>query len=395
MLIHRYTAVPPIAFVSVILLSCFAYEACAQIPDVPGWQLYWHDEFDGTTLNTTNWTALSRQDQNNHEKQYYTPGQVTVANGNLQLTATNQALGNKQYRSGLITSNMLFGQGRIEARIDLPTTKGMWPAFWMNPNQVQWPLGGEIDIMENKGSEPTVVSSAFHWQKDPGLCCNQHFFLTHRYSTNDSQSVPVNFTTGYHTYAAEWDKNPTTNVNEIRFYVDNVLHFTVDENASPPNPPGTPPMSDANFTTAKNIILNLAVGGDFDGDPNGTTVFPQTMLVDYVRVWHRPTAMPGDYNGDNQVDASDYLAWRKSVGQSGIGLPADGSGNGTVGQEDFDIWKQNFGDNSAAAAATIAAYSIPEPSTAWPMAVSLMVMSAQRFRAPASRNAEVPLRPTK
>src|SRR5947208_4550082 len=95
----------------------------AQIPDVPGWQLFWHDEFDGNTLNTTNWTALNRQDQNNNELQYYTPGQVSVANGNLQLTATNQSLGNKLYRSGLITSNALYGPGRYEARIDLPTTK--------------------------------------------------------------------------------------------------------------------------------------------------------------------------------------------------------------------------------------------------------------------------------
>jgi hypothetical protein len=148
-------------------------------------------------------------------------------------------------------------------------------------------------------------------------------------------------------------------------------------------------MSDANFTTAKNIILNLAVGGDFPHDPDGTTVFPQTMLVDYVRVWHRPTGVPGDYNGDNQVDAADYLAWRKSVGQSGIGLPADGSGNGSVGQEDYVIWKRSFGSDGAAAAAAIGAYSVPESPTAWPVAVSLMIISAQRFRMPAPRNNEV------
>src|SRR4029079_2354111 len=139
----------------------------------------------------------------------------------------------------------------------------------------------------------------------------------------------VNFTTGFHTYAVAWDKNPTTSVNEIRFYVDGNQYFSVDENSS---------MSDTKFTPAKNIILYLAVGGDFGGDPNGTTVFPQTMLVDYVRIWHRTTGMPGDSNGDNRVDASDYLAWRKSNGQSAVGLPADGSGNGTVGPEDYVIW---------------------------------------------------------
>ena len=70
-------------------------------------------------------------------------------------------------------------------------------------------------------------------------------------------------------------------------------------------------MSDANFTTVKNIILNLAVGGDFGGDPNGATVFPQTMLVDYVRVWHRQTGLAGDYNGDSHVDFADYVLWRR------------------------------------------------------------------------------------
>jgi beta-glucanase (GH16 family) len=374
---NRFTAARPLAILCVCLLTTtMAHKSLAQIPDVPGWQLFWHDEFDGNSLNTTNWTALSRQNQNNNEKEYYTPGQVTVANGNLQLTAINQPKGNKLYQSGLITSNMLFGQGRIEARIDLPTTQGMWPAFWMNPNQVQWPLGGEIDIMENKGSEPTVVSDAFHWQKDPGPCCGAHQFTTRRFGYFvDGQ--PVNFTTGFHTYAAEWDKNPTNNVNEIRFYVDNILANVVDETSA---------MSDANFTTAKNIILNLAIGGDFGGDPDGTTVFPQTMLVDYVRVWHRQTGLAGDYNGDGKVDTADYVAWRQSLGQSGIGLAADGSGNGTVDQSDYNTWRSNFGNTSAgagAAASLIAA--VPEPTSGVPMAIGIMLVLSQRQRAPTDK----------
>src|SRR5690348_13657464 len=111
-----------VSFVLGVLVFCAvsAERATAQIPDVPGWQLFWHDEFDGTSLNTAEWTAADRQNQNNNEKQYYRPEQVTVANGNLVITATNQPLGNKQYRSGLITSKDLFGMGRFEARIDLP-----------------------------------------------------------------------------------------------------------------------------------------------------------------------------------------------------------------------------------------------------------------------------------
>jgi beta-glucanase (GH16 family) len=350
----------------------------AQIPDVLGWRLFWHDEFDGTALNTTNWEALDRQNSFNNEKQYYRPEQVTVANGNLQITATNQPLANKLYRSGLITSKALYGPGRFEARIDLPTTQGMWPAFWLNANQVPRPQGGEIDIMENRGSQPTITSSAFHWQKDPGPCCSNWHYVSNEY-TATSGGNPVNFHNGFHIYAAEWDKNPSTNVNEIRFYVDGNLYFTVAQNSS---------MSDANFTTAKNIIINLAVGGNFGGDPNGTTVFPQTMLVDYVRIWHRQTGLTGDYNADGHVDAADYLVWRQSNGQSGIGLPADGSGNGSIGQEDYDAWKLNFGNPAPPAASAIAPLSVPEPTMTLPITAGLMLIYAQRLRLLAAPNPE-------
>jgi beta-glucanase (GH16 family) len=345
--------------------------AKAQIPDVPGWQLFWHDEFDGSSLNTAEWAPMDRQDSFNSEKQYYRPEQVTVSNGNLVITATNQQLANKPYRSGLITSKDLFGQGRFEARMDLPTTQGMWPAFWMNPNQVQWPLGGEIDILENRGSQPTLTSSAFHWQKNAGPCCGQHQYVFEEYTATEG-GQPVNFHAGFHTYAAEWDKAPGTNTNQIRFYVDGNLHFAVTQN------PTT--MSDANFTTAKNIILNLAVGGDFGGDPNGTTVFPQTLLVDYVRVWHRPTGVTGDYNADGQVNATDYVVWRNNEGQSGIGLAGDGSGNGTVGAEDFDIWRQSHASAAGLGAAASVTGGVPEPSAAVPMAVSLLLLYSQRIR---------------
>ena len=133
------------------------------------------------------------------------------------------------------------------------------------------------------------------------------------------------------------------------------------------------------FEVTKNIILNLAIGGDFGGDPDTTTVFPQTMLVDYVRVWKRQTGMAGDYNGDSIVDAADYSVWRDSMGQNGIGLPADGSGNGSVGSEDYNLWKANFSTADAPGAASISA-SVPEPSAVVPMSVGLMLLSANRLR---------------
>ena len=138
-------------------------------------------------------------------------------------------------------------------------------------------------------------------------------------------------------------------------------------------------MSDANFTTAKNIIVNLAVGGDFGGDPNGTTVFPQTMLVDYVRVWQPQTGLSGDYNGDGTVDAADYTVWRDSQGQSGIGLPADGSGNGSVGPEDYDRWKANFGGGAGAGAGSAAPHNVPEPAASVTATVCLLLGGFARF----------------
>jgi hypothetical protein len=110
------------------------------------------------------------------------------------------------------------------------------------------------------------------------------------------------------------------------------------------------------------------------------------MLVDYVRIWHRATGVTGDYNGDQQIDSADYLAWRKTAGQNGIGLPADGSGNGSIGSEDYDVWRANFGGSTQAAAATSVALSVPEPSLAVPAVVGLFLVYAQRLNMPVSKN---------
>jgi beta-glucanase (GH16 family) len=329
-----------------------AEHVAAQIPDVPGWRLIWHDEFDGTAINTQNWELLDQQNSFNNEKQYYRPEQASVNQGNLRITATNERLANKQYRSARLESQQAFGPGRFEARIDLPTTQGMWPAFWLLPKSEQWPTAGEIDILENRGSQPTIVSSAYHWQKDPGPCCDQHQFVFEEYTANNGGS-PVNFHNGFHVYAVEWD------ATQLRFYVDGTLHYTVNETTNRPI-----------FETPMNIILNLAVGGTFGGDPDATTVFPQVMEVDYVRVWQRQTGLSGDYNLDGRVDAADYVVWRKSVGESGIGLPADGSGNGTIDDADYQIWRRNFAAEGTAIDDVSA--SVPEPCGAALVAVALL-----------------------
>lgn len=341
---------------SLCLLAIGSTQAVAQeVPDLPGWDLVWNDEFTGRSLDTEKWTALDRRDSHNNEKQYYHPDQVAVVGGELRLTAIDEPRAGKAYQSGLVVSNDLFGPGRFEARIDLPTSQGMWPAFWLNANHVSWPLGGEIDILENRGSQPTLVSSAYHWQKDPGPCCDQHRYVFEEY-TGPAGEPPVNFHEGFHTYAAEWDE--TT----VKFYVDDELHFTITENRDMPI-----------VETTKNIILNLAVGGDFGGDPNGTTVWPQTMRVDYVRYW-QPAApgIEGDFNGDGEVDAADYTLWRDTYGQTGSGLPADANGDQTVNHLDWQVWRDAYGSSAPAA-------FVPEP-TAGALAVSLSAVAVSATR---------------
>ena len=239
--------------------------AQAQIPDLLGWNLVWNDEFDGPNVDTSAWELLNRRDSQNHEKQYYLPEQISIVDGHLRITATDEELDGKLYRSGRMWTWQEWSYGRFEARADLPTTQGMWPAFWINPRGVPWPTGGEIDIMENRGSQPYQTSSAYHW----GTSVAAHQYVSHPYTAMDENGDPVNFQDGYHTYAAEWEPGV------IRYYVDGSLHLTVTEQTAPIH------------ATPKSIILNLAVGGDFGGDPNTTTVFPQYFDVDYVRVWQR------------------------------------------------------------------------------------------------------------
>jgi beta-glucanase (GH16 family) len=341
------TSQPPSLFtrfaLAVIALSGLTVSVshAAVVPDRAGWDLVWQDEFESPSVNTSEWSLINLKNSYNNELQYYRPQQASIVDGALRITATNQPFDGKLYRSARLESKDAFSYGRFEARIDLPTTQGMWPAFWLLPNGTQWPTGGEIDILENRGSQPNLVSSAYHFQRNPGPCCGQHEYIYDEYAPAVG-GVPVNFHDGYHTYAVEWEPGV------MRFYVDDFMHWQVSEATH--NVPI--------FATAKNIILNLAVGGDFGGNPNGSTVFPQHMDIDYVRVWQRPASqgLSGDYNGDDVVDAADYTVWRDSLGQSGIGLAADGSGNGTVGQSDYDIWRNAFGQSATAT-------SVPEPSS--------------------------------
>ncbi len=223
-----------------------------------GWDTIWTDEFDGTSVNTSRWEVAYRRDSPNNELQHYLPDQVTVSGGQLQITATDQWFDGKPYRSGLVRTWQEHRFGRWEVRADLPWGKGMWPAIWLLPRNADWPVGGEIDIMENIGSNPYFVKGSYHYNWNPGTPI----------TNNGDYITGEDFAAGMHTYAVEWSPE------QLRFYVDDNLYHTVYN----PIQPDPKPMS---------LIINLAVGGDWPGSPDHTTVFPQTLDIDYARYWTR------------------------------------------------------------------------------------------------------------
>ncbi len=280
-----------VAALALLLGSTSAFAA----PD--SWTQVWSDEFDGSAVNATNWRNMLWTTPHNNERQAYVPQQAAVANGLLTITATNQPYGNKSYRSARLESNYAKQFGRWEIRAKLPSTKGTWPAIWLLPNVTQepWPSQGEIDILENRGQQPNLTSSAFH--HGPNWQNHQYVSSEH---TQARFGEPVDFHDGFHTYAVEWD------AEKLRFFVDDINWYTVHDADV-----GGTISQDAPMET----VLNVAVGGNFFGEdpnqqPDGTSVWPQTMQVDYVRVFDRNNAVPITMtNGDFETNDGSLAAW--------------------------------------------------------------------------------------
>ncbi|MFD2561040.1 glycoside hydrolase family 16 protein [Aquimarina rubra] len=210
----------------------------------------------------------------NNELQYYTDRteNVTVENGFLLITARKEDFNGSQYTSARLQTKGKIQQryGRFEARIRLPFGQGMWPAFWLlgdDSDGSVWPQIGEIDIMENTGDAPTEIFGTVH---GPGFSGGNSISKT--YNFNNSR-----VDTAFHIYGIEWGPD------YINYYVDNVLYhqITPEDVDEETNGAGEWVFNDRSFY----IILNLAVGGQLPGPPNEDTVFPQTMVVDYVRVY--------------------------------------------------------------------------------------------------------------
>lgn len=278
------------------LLCCLLFVSAlsAQCPT-----LVWSDEFDGTSLNTDNWTYQTGDgcdigicDWGNNEQQSYQQNNVSVANGVLSIVARREEVGGKFYSSGRINTKnkQEFRYGYLEARMKVPPGRGLWPAFWMLPTDEVygfWPQSGEIDIMEWVGREPERLFGTLHF----------------------GQPVPMNQSTGvnldltdaawsdeYHTYAVEWEENTIT------WYVDGYRYGSrTTANLNGQNWP---------FDQDFHFLLNMAVGGTFGGSVSNSA-FPATMEVDYVRVYEsRPIGFRGTRDteeGETEVYIIDNL----------------------------------------------------------------------------------------
>ena len=240
--------------------------------------LVWSDEFDAQQLDPEVWFFESGDGSQygipgwgNNELQWYLEDSAELRDGLLVITAREESVGGKSYTSARLNTRdrFAFKYGRIEARIRFPGGQGIWPAFWMLPQDDvygTWAASGEIDVVEAVnlgGTGRNTVFGTIHYGGE---------FPANQSSTND-YLVATDATADFHTYALEWD------ATELRWYVDDILYSTQNSWSTTAAPFPAP------FDERFYILFNVAVGGNFPGAPTATTEFPVTMEVDYVRVY--------------------------------------------------------------------------------------------------------------
>jgi beta-glucanase (GH16 family) len=237
----------------------------------PGWTLIWQDEFDGETIDPSKWELeIGGHGWGNNEWQFYTdrPENARIEEGQLVIEARAEEFVRRNYTSARLKTQGLFAftYGRAEARMKLPQGQGIWPAFWMlgdNITEVPWPASGEIDIMEHIGREPNRIYGTVHGPGYSGSGGIGHYTSLPAGSLYDE----------FHVFAVEWEPEV------IRWFVDDQEFFKL----TPTQVRGEWVYDHPFF-----LLINLAVGGNWPGYPDDTTIFPQFLIVDYVRVYQRP-----------------------------------------------------------------------------------------------------------
>ncbi len=234
-----------------------------------GYQLVWRDEFD-KEIDKLSWTFEIGRGHNgwgNNELQYYTDQNATVQDGYLIITAKKEDVRGAEYSSTrMITKGKKeFTFGRIDIRAKIPEGQGVWPALWMlgaNIDSVGWPASGEIDIMEVVGHEANKVYGTMHW--------GPHH-TQHKSKGNFKILGTGKFSDKFHVYSLLWKPD------EINVLVDDEVYFTFTRADAGDDP--------YPFNSPHYLLFNVAVGGNWPGSPDASTVFPQHMIVDYVRVF--------------------------------------------------------------------------------------------------------------
>lgn len=269
------------------------------------WSMVWSDEFDGATLNTDNWNIQTGDGAEfgltawgNNEKEWYKAENITLADGNLVITAKEEPTNGYPYTSGRMRSDnkVDIKYGRIEARVKTPVGQGLWSAFWMLPTDSAyggWASGGEIDIMEavSPGVTADVTYGTLHYGMPWPLNTS---------AGGSADRAPID---DFHTYAIEWEQN------EIRWFIDDMHFATVTSDTwwsyyFGGSEQGYVSAPDAPFNQDFHLLFNLAVGGNWPGSPNADTVFPAEMLVDYVRVYQCDSDQETGVGCANNINSS-------------------------------------------------------------------------------------------
>jgi beta-glucanase (GH16 family) len=265
------------------------------------WNIVWSDEFDGTNIASSNWSFETGNNGGwgNNELEYYRSQNAYVTNGLLHIVARQESFGGFNYTSARMKSQNHYSKmyGKIEFRAKVPYGVGFWPALWMLGNNfpfVGWPACGEIDIMENKGSIPGQVQGTIHYSNGS----NQHVQSTAVYNFPAGDGA-----TNFHTYLLNWA------TNSIQWYVDGQLYQTRTSWTSSTGPYPAP------FNQPFYFIMNLAVGGNYLGNPstnsiNSNAVWPGDMQVDYVRVYD---LTPPLQLGIAKTNGNVLLSWPSTI----------------------------------------------------------------------------------
>ena len=239
-----------------------------------GYHLAWSDEFNGTQLDAAVWSNETGDGcpglcgWGNNELEYYTapPNNLFFQDGKMFIELKAETFGGKNYTSARIkTQNKkAFKFGKIDVRAILPKGKGVWPALWLLPQDNvfgTWPKSGEIDMMENMGSDPARVIGTAHYGPGPNST-----YISRNYSITGP-----NFNDQFHVFTLEWKQD------QIKWLVDGVVYSTINK----------ADLGSNNYPFNENFyfLINLAIGGNFPGAPDATTLLPQWLIVDYIRVY--------------------------------------------------------------------------------------------------------------